>query len=250
MKNDVSGAPVSPRESAHGVLAGSRDELRIGIWSARMIVVVNVAYAVVMVAGFASLGNLRDPLPDPYLAIAELMILVLAPVMVTLMAVVHVCAPVRGRLFSLMAFGWMLLAAGLTMMVHVVELTVARRIDPGSVPGFPRLFDFAWPSMLYSVDVVAWDLLLGLSLLCAAAVFTGARYTLVRRGFLLSGAMCLVGLLGPATDVIAWRAIGIAGYVVVFPLTCIALVRVFAATPPPTAVADGRTADGLVVGTL
>ncbi len=244
MTNDASGAAASSRRPGHGALAGSRDELRIGIWSTRVIVVVSLAYAVVMVAGFASIGNLTDPLPDPYLAIAELMILVLAPAMVTLMAVVHVCAPVRRRLFGLTAFGWMLLAGGLTMMVHVVELTVARRIDPASVPGFPRLFDFAWPSMLYSVDVVAWDLLLGLSLLSAAAVFTGVGYATVRRGFLLSGAMCLLGLLGPATDVIAWRAIGIAGYVLVFPLTCMALARVFAETPP--AVADTRPADGLV----
>ena len=60
--------------------------------------------------------------------------------------------------------------------------------------------------------------------------------------------MCLLGLLGPATDVIAWRAIGIAGYVVVFPLTCVALARVFASTPPATAAPDARPADGLVVG--
>ena len=155
MRNDATEAPGSPHRAGRGLLVGSRDEYRIGIWSARVIIVVNLAYVVVIVAGFASIGNLRDPLPDPYLAVAELMILVLAPVMVMLLAVVHVCAPPHRRLFSLTAFGWMLLAAGLTMMVHLVELTVARRVDPASVPGFPRLFDFAWPSMLYAIDVVA-----------------------------------------------------------------------------------------------
>src|SRR6478609_8710910 len=174
-----------------------------------------------------SLGNLTDPLPDPYLAVAELLILLMAPVMVVLMASVHACAPVHLRMFSMIAFGWMLVAACLTMTVHVVELVVARRVDPGAVPGFARLFGFAWPSMLYAVDVVAWDLMLGLSLLCAAFVFTGHRYRAVRRGLMVSAALCLVGLVGPATDVLAWRGIGILGYVVAFPVTCLWLSRAF-----------------------
>lgn len=210
-----------------GRLVGNRLERLAGRWSAWYVVALSAAYGAVMVAGFGSLGNLTDPLPDPYLAVAELLILLMAPAMVVLMAAVHACAPVHLRMVSMIAFAWMLVAACLTMTVHVVELVVARRIDPGAVPGFARLFDFAWPSMLYAVDVVAWDLLLGMSLLFAAFVFTGRRYQGVRRGLLASGALCLLGLVGPATDVLAWRGIGIFGYAVVFPLTCVALARSF-----------------------
>jgi hypothetical protein len=63
-------------------------------------------------------------LPDPFLAVAEVLILLLAPAMVVLMAAVHACAPAHLRMFGLIAFGWMLVAAGLTMTVHVVELVV------------------------------------------------------------------------------------------------------------------------------
>lgn len=219
-----------PTDLDDGRLVGSRFERLAGRWSAWYVVALSAAYGVVMVAGFGSLGNLTDPLPDPYLAVAELLILLMAPAMVVLMAAVHACAPVHLRMLSMIAFGWMLVAACLTMTVHVVELVVARRIDPGAVPGFARLFDFAWPSMLYAVDVVAWDLLLGMSLLFAAFVFTGRGYRGVRRGLLASGALCLLGLVGPATDVLAWRGIGIFGYAVVFPLTCVALGRAFDTT--------------------
>src|SRR6476660_9975628 len=143
----------SSRGSAAGQLVGSRSERGAGRWSAWFVVAISIAYAAIMVAGVVSLGNLSVPLPDPFLGVAEVLILVMAPVMVVLMAAVHACAPVRLRLFSLLAFGWMLVAACLTMTVHVVELVVARRVDPGAVPGFARLFDFAWPSMLYAVDV-------------------------------------------------------------------------------------------------
>jgi hypothetical protein len=229
------GVSKSPGGSTSGGIMGRRAERLAGRWSARFIVATSIAYAAIMVAGFLSLGNLTDPLPDPYLAVAEVLILLLAPAMVVLMAAVHACAPAHLRMFGLIAFGWMLVAAGLTMTVHVVELVVARRVEPAAVSGFARLFGFEWPSMLYAVDVVAWDLLLGLSLLFAAAVFTGHGYRAVRWGLLLSAALCLVGLVGPATDVIAWRGIGILGYVVVFPVTCVGLSRVFA---PPTKGTD------------
>ena len=200
---DVTGLSL---DSDVGRLGGGGFERRAGRWSAWFVVAISVAYAAIMVAGFGSLGNLTDPLPDPYLAVAELLILLMAPVMVVLMAALHACAPVHLRMFSMIAFGWMLVAACLTMTVHVVELVVARRVDPGAVPGFARLFDFAWPSMLYAVDVVAWDLMLGLSLLFAAFVFTGRRH----RGITLGSA----GERGPVsrrTRRACDRCVGVAG---------------------------------------
>jgi hypothetical protein len=133
----------------------------------------------------------------------------MAPIMVTLMVAVHACAPPRARGFSLTALGWMLVVASLTMTVHFIELTVVRRIEPGAVPGFPRLFGFEWPSLLYAIDIAAWDPFLGLSLLFAPPVFANQRHAAARRGLLLSGSLCLAGLLGPAINVLAWRGIGI-----------------------------------------
>jgi hypothetical protein len=125
----------------------------------------------------------------------------------------------------------MLVVAALTMTVHFVELVVARRIQPATVPGFARIFGFQWPSMQYAVDVAAWDLFLGVSLLFAAAVFAGRRHRAARIGLLASGALCLAGLIGPATDQLGWRGIGIFGYAVVFPITCLAISRAFRRTP-------------------
>jgi hypothetical protein len=62
-----------------------------------------------------------------------------------------------------------------------------------------------------------------------ADVFADRRYAAARRGLLLSGMLCLAGLLGPATNNLAWRGIGIFGYAVVFPITCLAPSRAFAA---------------------
>ncbi len=74
---------------------------------------------------------------------------------VLLMAAVHACARADGRVYGMLAFGWMLLVAVLTTTVHVVELTVGRRLDPASVAGSAQLFAFTWPSVSYAVDIVA-----------------------------------------------------------------------------------------------
>ena len=58
------------------------------------------------------------------------------------------------------------------MTVHLVQLTVVRRIDPSAIQGFQYLFNWHWPSVLYGVDIIAWDIFFGLALLFAAPCST------------------------------------------------------------------------------
>jgi hypothetical protein len=227
---------MSISHSLHGSvdgLNGSPIDRLMGMWSARAIVAFSVPYAITMVLGFISLGNLRDPLSDPYLGVAEILIILMAPFMVTLMVALHSCAPKRFRSLSLTALGWMFITASVTMTVHFVELVYVRRINPADIPGFLRLLNFQWPSLLYAVDIAAWDLFLGLALLFAAPVFSGPRYRWSRRGLIASGSLCLIALAGPALNVLALRSVGIFGYAIVFPITCVAISRNFANIPTP-----------------
>jgi hypothetical protein len=208
-------------------LGGTRTDRWIGMWSARVLCAIGVAYAVTMVVGFAAMGNLSKPLEDPYLAIMEVLILVMAPVLVLLAVVIYACAPEGTRTYSMTALGWMLLVAGFTMTVHLVQLTVVRRIDPSAIHGFQYLFNWHWPSVLYGVDIVAWDIFFGLALLFAAPVFHAAGQVAVRNGLLIAGVMCLVGIIGPAVNHIALRQIGIIGYAIVWPIVCVPLSKAF-----------------------
>jgi hypothetical protein len=81
--------------------------------------------------------------------------------------------------------------------------------------------------VLYGVDIVAWDIFFGLALLFAAPVFHAAGHVAVRNGLLIAGAMCLLGVIGPAVNHIALRQIGIIGYAIVWPIVCIPLSRAF-----------------------
>jgi hypothetical protein len=228
------GAGQIAQTRAFSPVAGREEDLAIervrmlGLWSARAIVLIEVAYIAVFVVGFASISNTRDPLPDPYLAIAEILILLMAPIMVCLMLAVHECAPKQAKPFTQVALGWMLAAAAFTTVVHVVQLTVARHINSATFPGYAAIFGWKWPSTFYAIDIVAWDVFFGLALLFAVPAFARrGNATLVRRGLILSGSLCLIGLVGPFANMLGLRTIGIVGYTVVFGLTCLPLSRTF-----------------------
>ncbi len=154
---------------------------RLGVWSASALCVIGVAYVVTLAVGFASAGFAK-PIVDPVLAVMEILTLLSAPILVVLMAAVHAYAAPQYKVHSLVAFAFMVLMAGLTSSVHFVELTAVRQSATASL---------TWPSTAYALELLAWDLFLGLSLLFAAPVFTarqtgerGTRWPLRRRNTL------------------------------------------------------------------
>jgi hypothetical protein len=92
----------------------------------------------------------------------------------------------------------------------------------------------AWrPSTAYALELLAWDLFLGLSLLFAAPVFKGGNLEdAVRTGLYVGGTLCLAGILGPATGDMRLQFIAIVGYAGVLPTVSLLLVLLFRRTQP------------------
>ena len=116
------------------------------------------------------------------------------------------------------------------MTVHLVELTIVRRINPDAIHGYQYLFNFQWPSLLYAVDVVAWDIFFAFAILFAAPVFRTCGHRTLSNWLLVAGALSLLGIIGPALNHIGLREIGIFGYAVVFPIACLGISRAFHGT--------------------
>jgi hypothetical protein len=211
----------------------TQSERRIVAWSAGALFVLGLAYVPTLVIGFVVPGNWRDPLQDPFLAILEALILLMVPFLVMLMAALHAAAPSSARAFSLGALAFMTLTAGTTGIVHVVALTVGRQLGPARLSGYARILSWEWPSVLYALDIVAWDLFLGLALLFAAPMFRrGGLEHAIRWGLTGGGVLCLAGLAGPALGELSLRWIGVVGYAVVFPVCCLLLAVLFHRPPP------------------
>lgn len=210
----------------------TRTARRMGIVSGVAVVLLGVAYAITLAVGFATLESPQEPIGDPMFTILEILILLMAPAMVTLMVAVHAWAPIRAKALSLAALVFMSLVAALTATLHFVILTVSRHPALRDEPGLARMLSFTWPSIAYAIDILAWDVLFALSMLCAAFVFGGSRLGMTIRAMMIaSGVLALAGLMGVATGDMGLRNIGILGYVGVFLVVAALLALLFHRTP-------------------
>jgi hypothetical protein len=204
----------------------------VGRRACQVVAALSLAYVPVMLAGFATNGGFDKPIADPYRAIMELLIVALAVPLVLVFACVHSYASADRKSLSLSALALATLAAGITVCVHLVLLTVGHQADGHTLPGYDLLLSWNWPSVVFALDIASWDFFLGFALLLAASVFTGPGLPdLVRRGLQLSGALSLFGLVGAASGTMGVRDIGIVGYAVVLPVVLMVMARLFAATP-------------------
>lgn len=215
------------------VISGPRRTLKLGMWSALTSFILFLIYDAIIFTG----GAFQGALAEPYLAIAETLTIIGACILVVLMAAIHVCAPKNVEVFSLTAFGWILLLAGFTIAVHFVNLTLLKQLEPSKRIEFARFFGWEWPSMLYAIELAAWHLFFGMSMLFTALVFQGrGREKIVRIGLLLTGFLCLIGLSGPLIGNLNWRLMGAFGYGFIFPFACIFVALVFKNAPETNTV--------------
>ena len=206
---------------------------RLGIVSAASAGILLVAYAVTLGIGLATLPSPDDPIGDPMFTILEILILVLMPVLVAVMTAVHAWAPPAAKAFSLAAVAFMTLVAGLTSVVHFVILTLSRQEAFAGQPWLPLVTSFTWPSVVYALDILAWDVFFALAMFFAAPVFTGNRLARsVRIAMATSGTLSLAGLAGVVNGDMQLRNVGIVGYVGVFLVVTVLLALLFARTAP------------------
>ena len=206
---------------------------RLGIFSAAATVILLVAYAVTLAMGLASLESPQQPIGDPMFTILEVLIISMMPAMVALMVTVHAWAPMHAKTLSLTSLVFMGMLAGLTCSVHFVTLTLSRQPEFAGQPWLPLVLSFNWPSVVYALDILGWDVFFPLSMLFAAPVFWGSRLAAwIRVLMTASGVLALAGLSGVVVGDIQLRNIGIVGYVGVFLLvTALLAVLFYRATP-------------------
>jgi hypothetical protein len=204
-----------------------------GILSAAATVILVVTYAVTLVVGLLSLESPQEPIGDPMFTILEVLIIVMMPAMVALIVAVHAWAPMHAKTLTLTSVVFMGLLAGVTCIVHFCILTLSRQPEFAGQSWLPLVLSFKWPSVVYALDILAWDIFFPLSMLFAAPVFRGSRLAAwVHVLMIASGVLAFAGLSGVVVGDMQLRNIGIVGYVGVF-LVVVALLAVlfYRATP-------------------
>ena len=205
----------------------TRASRRVGRAAALALFFFTVAYAIITTVGLVSLKSPQEPIQDPFFFLMEVLIVVMAPLMVAVMVAVHTSAARAVKAYSLTALAFMIVCAGITSSVHFVVLTVGRQVEFTSVSWLPLVLSFKWPSVVYALDILAWDWFYGLSMLFAAPVFKGGRLeTAVRISMAVSGVLSLAGLIFLPFGDIQLRNIGILGYAGLSPVVFLLLAKV------------------------
>jgi len=206
----------------------SRLHRTIGIFSSLAVSILIVVYAITLTLGLISLASPTDPIGDPYFTIMEILIIVMMPVLVMVMITVHTYASQKYKLYSLMALIMMITTMLITSAVHFMILTVSRHPEMTVMPQLQLVLSFKWPSLAYSLDILAWDWFYALAMLFAAPVFNGDRLGKTIRALLYtSGILSLLGLIGIPLENMQIRMIGVVGYVGVTPFLFLAICLLF-----------------------
>jgi hypothetical protein len=185
----------------------------LGIAAATAILAIGLAYGLTLALGFASLPSPDQPIANPWFTILEALILLLAPAMVALIVAVHSWAPPPLRPFSLTALCLMVMLASETCSVHFVILTVSHQPGIEHQAALASALSFRWPSIVYALDILGWDVFFALSMLFAAAVFSGGGLARgIRIAMITSALLAFGGLSGVISGNMQLRNIGIAGY--------------------------------------
>lgn len=200
----------------------------LGRTTAWGVFVLSVLYAITTGLGFLSLKSQTDPIGDPYFSLMELLMILIASLMVVTMVAVHAYAPPERKVYASVALVFIILQAVVTSSVHFVILTFSRPIAASGMDWVPFILSFKWPSIGYTLDILAWDWFFPISMLFCAPVFRFGRLeNAVRNLMLVTGILSLLGLVGVPLAKMQVRNIGILGYGLVAPVIFLLLGFVF-----------------------
>jgi hypothetical protein len=130
----------------------------------------------------------------------------------------------------------MIVCVAITTSVHFVLLTVSRQVAFTSITWMPLFLSFKWPSVVYALDILAWDWFYGLSMLFAALVFKRGRLQRTLRIIMvLSGLLSLAGLIFlPFGNIQLRSLIGIPGYAGLGPVVYLLVALVLGRAGAPS----------------
>jgi hypothetical protein len=137
--------------------------------------------------------------------IAQLSMLLFAPLYVVSVNSLHELAPAEKRVLSRLALIFGALFAVLVAQFYFVQVTAVRwNVDRGTLQGIEQFIQAKPDSALAAANMLGWTLFLGLSSLFVAPVFVGGRLaTAVRVLFILNGIFCLLAGIGFVLDIAA-----------------------------------------------
>jgi len=198
----------------------------LGTRAAWMTFVVSEVYAVVSGLAYASQGAAVES--GPFLSIMALLVVVMGPFLVLSMVAVHAYASPSNKSYSLAALALMIACVTVTSCVNFLLLLVSSQPNLFSESWRALFLPCKWPAPAFVLDNFVWDWFFGISMLLAAPIFGGNTLKVALRiVMILSGALCLAGLVWLAVSPAQAIVVGILGWGAAGPIVFLLLAKMF-----------------------
>ena len=198
----------------------------LGIVAAWMTFVLSEIYAVASGLAYASQGSPVES--GPIISIMALMIVLMGPFLVLTMAAVHAYASPNNKPYSLAALAFMIACVTVTSCINFFLLLVNSQPDLFSESWRALFLPYKWPAPTFILDNYVWDWFFGISMLLAAPIFGGNPLkTALRLVMILTGALCLAGLIWLAVSPAQAIIVGILGWGAAGPFVFLLLAKMF-----------------------
>lgn len=197
-----------------------------GVAAAWMAFAVSEVYAVVSGLAYASQGAAVES--GPFLSIMALLVVVMGPFLVLSMVAVHAYAAPHNKTYGFAALAFMIACVTVTSCINFLLLMVSSRPDLFSESWRAFFLPCRWPAPAFVLDNFVWDWFFGISMLLAAPIFGGNRLkTALRYVMILSGVLCIAGLVWIAFSPEQAIFVGILGWGAAGPIVFLLLANMF-----------------------
>lgn len=198
----------------------------LGIVAAWMTFAVSEVYAVVSGVAYARQGAAVES--GPFLSMMALLVVGMGPFLVLSMVAVHTYASPNHKPYSFAALAFMVACVTITSCVNFLLLMVSSQPNLFSESWRALFLPCKWPAPAFVLDNFVWDWFFGISMLLAAPVFSGNTLkTALRLVMILSGTLCLAGLVWLAVSPTQAIIIGILGWGAAGPMVFLLLANMF-----------------------
>lgn len=198
----------------------------LGIAAAWMTFAVSEVYAVVSAVAYASQGAAVES--GPFLSFMALLVVLMGPFLVLSMVAVHAYTSPNTKPYSLAALAFMIACVSVTSCINFLLLVVSSQPNLFSDSWRAIFLPCKWPAPAFVLDNFVWDWFFGISMLLAAPIFGGDRFkAAIRLVMILSGALCLAGLVWLAVSPAQAIVIGILGWGAAGPIVFLLLAKMF-----------------------
>jgi hypothetical protein len=203
----------------------TQKKIKLAIIFSYSLITIGIIYIFVVIWGISTQNPITNEIQNNIRIIMEILTAFSSMLLFLLTLSIHFLIDEDNHFYSILSIVFMSASMVVTLCVHFISITLSDELIMAN-QFFKYLLSLEWPSVLYALDIVAWDIFFGLSFVALGIGFILSKYDKLT-GILMiaSGFLSLSGIAAIPARVMEIRFIGVFGYTVLPVAVCIFFIK-------------------------